>query len=282
MLVKYGELLPTETRSFKGCRVFSYKELKDATAEFHEDNKLGKGGFGVVYKGTLSDGSEVAIKYLSQGSKQGNEEFMNELASIIAIQHKNLVKLKGCCIHGEERLIVYEYLENKSLDLSLFGTSTMRVLDWKTRYNIALGIARGLEYHHEQSEPRIVHRDIKAGNILLNKDFHPKISDFGLARFLPYDQSCIETERMAGTMGYLSPEAMKGHITEKADVFSFGVLLLEIISGMKKNDTRLQIDTQYIVDWVKISLDLSPYVMFLLTNLLLIAMNLGFPTTRGR
>ncbi|KAJ7516701.1 hypothetical protein O6H91_22G068100 [Diphasiastrum complanatum] len=236
----------TQTQFSKGCRLFSYKSLRDATKNFHEENKLGQGGFGVVYKGTLHDGSEVAVKLLSQGSMQGNEEFLNEVAMITSIQHKNLVELKGCCIEGEARLLVYEYLECKSLDLILFG---MHMLDWKTRYNIIVGIAHGLEYLHEESKPRILHRDIKVSNILLDISFQPKISDFGLARFLPDDQSSIETLRMAGTRGYLAPEALYGCLTEKADVFSFGVLLLEIVSGRKNLDIRLPNDTHYIVDW---------------------------------
>ncbi|KAJ7519425.1 hypothetical protein O6H91_20G037700 [Diphasiastrum complanatum] len=186
----------TETHFFKGCLMVSYKSLKDATRNFHKENKLGQGGFGVVYKGTLYDGSEAAIKLLSQGSMQGNEEILNEVVIITSIQHKNLVKLKGCCIEGDARLLVYEYLEQKSLDFSLFG---MHRLDWETRYNIIVGIARGLEYLHEESEPRILHRDIKLSNILLDKSFQPKISDFGLARFISDDQSSIETLRMAGT-----------------------------------------------------------------------------------
>ncbi|KAJ7561872.1 hypothetical protein O6H91_03G045000 [Diphasiastrum complanatum] len=236
----------TKTEFFEGCPMFSYKALKEATQNFLKENKLGQGGFGAVYKGILYDGSVVAIKHLSRNSMQGNEEFLNEVAIITAIQHKNLVKLKGCCIEGEERLLVYEYLDHKSLDLNLFGTC---VLNWKTRYNITVGIARGIDYLHAESEPRIVHRDIKASNVLLDIDFQPKLSDFGLARLFPEEQSFIATTTFAGTMGYLAPEATHGHLTEKVDVYSFGVLLLEIISGRKNQEIQLQIETLYIVDW---------------------------------
>ncbi|KAJ7564408.1 hypothetical protein O6H91_02G016300 [Diphasiastrum complanatum] len=247
LVMSLEEHLSTKTKFLEGCPMFSYEALKDATKNFLKENKLGQGSFGVVYKGILYDGSEVAIKHLSRNSTQGNAEFMNEVAIITSIQHKNLVKLKGCCIEGEERLLVYEYLDHKSLDLSLFGT---RVLNWKTRYDIIVGIARGINYLHEESEPRILHRDIKVSNILLDIDFQPKISDFGLARLFPEEQSFIATTNFAGTTGYLAPEAIRGHLTEKVDVYSFGVLLLEIISGRKNQEIELQIETPYIVDWV--------------------------------
>ncbi|KAJ7561873.1 hypothetical protein O6H91_03G045100 [Diphasiastrum complanatum] len=233
---------PIDIKRFKGCRLFSYEALKDATRNFHEENKLGKGGFGVVYKGILSDGSEVAIKHLSQSSAQGNKEFLTEVSIITNIRHKNLVKLKGCCIQGEERLLVYEYLEHKSLDHFLFG---QYLLNWKTRCNIAIGIARGLDYLHEESEPSILHRDIKVGNVLLDINFQPKISDFGLSRIFSDDQSFIRTMKYAGTRGYLAPEATTGYLTIKSDVYSFGVLLLEIVSGRMNQD----VFDKCIVDW---------------------------------
>ncbi|KAJ7561451.1 hypothetical protein O6H91_03G029100 [Diphasiastrum complanatum] len=233
------------TKRFKQCPMFTYENLKDATRNFHEDNKLGKGGFGIVYKGILFDGSEVAIKHLSLGSTQGNEEFVNEVAIITTIKHKNLVKLRGCCIEGNERLLVYEYLEHKSLDLFLFGK---HLLNWKARYNIAVGIARGLNYLHEESEPRILHRDIKATNVLLDMKFQPKISDFGLSRFFFDDESFVATMRLAGTRGYIAPEAATGYLTLKSDIFSFGVLLLEIVSGRKNHEISLQTNAQSTVD----------------------------------
>ncbi|KAJ7561458.1 hypothetical protein O6H91_03G029200 [Diphasiastrum complanatum] len=235
----------TETKFFKGCLMFSYEALRDATKDFLQENKLGQGSYGVVYKGILYDGSEVAIKHLSRHSTQGNEEFVNEVAIITSIQHKNLVKLKGCCIEGEERLLVYEYMDHKSLDLSLFGT---HVLNWKTRYNITVGIASAINYLHEESEPRILHRNIKVSKILLDINFQPKISDFVLARLFPEEQSFIDTTTFLETTGYLAPEATHGHLTEKVDVFSFGVLLFEIISGRKNQEIGLQNETLYIVD----------------------------------
>ncbi|PIA37786.1 hypothetical protein AQUCO_03000368v1 [Aquilegia coerulea] len=177
---------------------FSYAELKNATGDFNPTNKLGEGGFGPVYKGILSDGKEVAVKKLLVTSHQGKSQFVAEISIISAVQHRNLVKLFGCCIEGENRLLVYEYLKNKSLDQALFGKSAVH-LDWATRYNICLGAARGLTYLHEESKPRIVHRDVKASNILLDIDLNPKISDFGLAKLYDDKKTHIST-RVAGTM----------------------------------------------------------------------------------
>ncbi|TQE03467.1 hypothetical protein C1H46_010947 [Malus baccata] len=177
---------------------FSYAELRVATEDFNPSNKLGEGGYGPVYKGTLSDGRVVAVKQLSVASHQGKSQFVSEIATISAVQHRNLVKLYGCCIEGSHRILVYEYLENKSLDHALFGTSNLH-LDWPTRFNILLGTARGLAYLHEESRPRIVHRDVKASNILLDAKLSPKISDFGLAKLYDDEKTHIST-RVAGTM----------------------------------------------------------------------------------
>ncbi|MBA0818207.1 hypothetical protein Gohar_028063, partial [Gossypium harknessii] len=177
---------------------YSYSELKAATENFSSSNKLGEGGFGPVYKGTLSDGTVVAVKRLSVASNQGKEQFVTEIATISAVQHRNLVKLLGCCIGGKRRLLVYEYLENKSLDQALFGKIDLR-LDWPTRFNICLSTARGLAYLHEESRPRFVHRDVKASNILLDAELCPKISDFGLAKLYD-DKKTHVTTRAAGTM----------------------------------------------------------------------------------
>ncbi|XP_030479933.1 probable LRR receptor-like serine/threonine-protein kinase At1g56140 isoform X1 [Cannabis sativa] len=209
---------------------FSYAELRAATGDFSSANKLGEGGFGHVYKGTLSDGKEVAVKQLSVASNHGKGQFMAEIATISVVQHRNLVKLYGCCIQGNRRILVYEYLHNRSLDQALFGKNNLH-LDWPTRFNICLGIARGLAYLHEESSPRIVHRDVKASNILLDDALCPKISDFGLAKLYDDNKTHMST-RVAGTIGYLAPEyAMRGHLTEKADIFGFGVVALEIVSG---------------------------------------------------
>ncbi|XP_017978562.1 PREDICTED: probable LRR receptor-like serine/threonine-protein kinase At1g56130 [Theobroma cacao] len=227
---------------------FSYSELKAATEDFSPSRKLGEGGFGPVYKGTLSDGRVVAVKQLSVASHQGKDQFATEIATISAVQHRNLVKLYGCCIEGNRRLLVYEYLENKSLDQALFGDNYLH-LDWPTRFNVCLSTARGLAYLHEESRPRIVHRDVKASNILLDAELCPKISDFGLAKLYDDKKTHIST-RVAGTIGYLAPEyAMRGHLTEKADVFGFGVVALEIVSGRPNSDNSLENDRIYLLEW---------------------------------
>ncbi|KAL5977031.1 hypothetical protein ACLOJK_021369 [Asimina triloba] len=227
---------------------FSYSELRNATDDFSPANKLGEGGFGSVYKGILSDGKVVAVKQLSVASRQGKSQFVTEIATISAVQHKNLVKLYGCCIEGDNRLLVYEFLENKSLDQALFGRDKLN-LDWPTRYDICLGTARGLSYLHEESRLRIVHRDVKASNILLDAELVPKISDFGLAKLYDDKKTHMST-RVAGTIGYLAPEyAMRGHLTEKADVFAFGVVALEILSGRPNQDSSLDQEKIYLLEW---------------------------------
>lgn len=213
-----------------GALTFNYSELHNATNGFSLANKLGQGGFGIVYKGALGDGRLVAVKKLSVTSDQGNNQFLAEIATISAVQHRNLVKLYGCCVHGDERLLVYEFLENSSLNHALFGKTSLLV-DWGTRYDICLGIARGLAYLHEESRVRIVHRDVKASNILLDASLNPKISDFGLAK-LYNDKMTHMSTKVAGTIGYLAPEyVMRGHLSEKTDVFAFGVVALEIVAG---------------------------------------------------
>ncbi|XP_062168838.1 probable LRR receptor-like serine/threonine-protein kinase At1g56140 isoform X1 [Alnus glutinosa] len=238
------ELLGIDVRTF----TFSYAVLKTATEEFSPANKLGEGGFGPVFKGTLDDGRVIAVKQLSVASHQGKNQFITEIATISAVQHRNLVKLYGCCIEGDQRLLVYEFLENRSLDQALFGTRSLN-LDWSTRFDICLGVARGLAYLHEESRLRIVHRDVKASNILLDSDLIPKISDFGLAKLYDDKKTHIST-RVAGTIGYLAPEyAMRGHLTEKADVFAFGVVALEIVSGRPNSDSSLEEDKVYLLEW---------------------------------
>ncbi|KAL7130612.1 hypothetical protein ABFS83_13G146000 [Erythranthe nasuta] len=239
------ELLGVETRPY----TYSYAELRSATDDFSTANKLGEGGFGPVYKGTLEDGREVAVKKLSVASRQGKNQFVAEIITISSVLHRNLVKLYGCCIEGDKRLLVYEYLENKSLDQALFGRIKSPRLDWPTRFDICLGVARGLAYLHEESRLRIVHRDVKASNILLDSKFNPKISDFGLAKLYDDRDTHIST-RVAGTIGYLAPEyAMRGHLTEKVDVFGFGVVALEIISGRANADSSLDQDRIYLLEW---------------------------------
>eukprot|EP01018_Ginkgo_biloba_P008796 Gb_30008 [translate_table: standard] len=223
---------------------FSYETLQRATRNFNPTNKLGEGGFGSVHKGTLPDGREIAVKRLFFDTRQGIHEFLNEVNLISRIQHKNLVKLLGCSAQGPERLLVYEYHPNKGLDQFIFDGRRNRVLNWRMRYNIIVEIAGGLAYLHEESDIRIIHRDIKASNILLDKNYKPKIADFGLARYFADDQSHIST-RVAGTLGYMAPEyIVHGVLTEKADIFSFGVLVLEIISGRKNNQFIMSDDMQ--------------------------------------
>ncbi|XP_048548139.1 cysteine-rich receptor-like protein kinase 6 [Triticum urartu] len=210
--------------------------LRAATDNFAERNKLGEGGFGAVYKGVLHEGEEIAVKRLSQSSTQGIEELKTELVLLAKLQHRNLVRLVGVCLEEPEKLLVYEYMPNGSLDTLLFDDEKRRDLDLGKRLKIVNGIARGLQYLHEDSQPRIVHRDLKASNVLLDSDCNPKISDFGLAKLFGWDQSQAITSHIAGTYGYMSPEyAMRGQYSVKSDAFSFGVLVLEIVTGRKSN-----------------------------------------------
>ncbi|CAN1328058.1 G-type lectin S-receptor-like serine/threonine-protein kinase At1g11330 [Linum perenne] len=215
-------------------KIYSVATIMDATDNFSLQNKLGQGGFGPVYKGKLGEGREVAVKRLSRSSGQGLVEFRNEVILIAKLQHRNLVRLLGCCIHGEEKMLVYEYMPNKSLDSFIFGE---KLLDWNKRFSIIEGIAQGLLYLHKYSRVRIIHRDMKASNILLDGNLNPKISDFGMARIFNTNVLEANTNRVVGTYsGYMSPEyAMEGTFSIKSDVFSFGVLLLEIVSGRKNH-----------------------------------------------
>ncbi|KAG7975914.1 hypothetical protein I3843_06G123800 [Carya illinoinensis] len=214
--------------------LFSYKSVLAATDNFSTANKLGEGGFGPVYKGKLLRGQEIAVKMLSKRSGQGIEEFRNETTLIAKLQHRNLVKLLGCCIEGDEKILIYEYMPNKSLDFYLFDPAKKKMLDWGIRIYIIEGIAQGLLYLHQYSRLRIIHRDMKPSNILLDSEMNPKISDFGMARIVGDNAIQANTNRIVGTFGYMSPEyAMEGLYSIKSDVFSFGVLLLEIVSGKK-------------------------------------------------
>ncbi|XP_059623655.1 G-type lectin S-receptor-like serine/threonine-protein kinase RKS1 isoform X2 [Cornus florida] len=205
-----------------------------ATDNFCVNRKLGEGGFGPVYKGELSNGQEIAVKRLSKNSGQGVIEFKNEVVLIAKLQHRNLVRVLGCCIENEETMLIYEYMPNKSLDYFIFDETRKSLLDWKKRHEIIVGIARGILYLHQDSRLRIIHRDLKASNILLDDELNPKISDFGTARIFGANQSEANTNRVMGTYGYMSPEyALDGLFSVKSDVFSFGVIVLEVIIGKK-------------------------------------------------
>ncbi|ESQ38349.1 hypothetical protein EUTSA_v10029153mg [Eutrema salsugineum] len=209
-----------------------FKTIEAATDKFSGNNKIGQGGFGEVYKGTLPNGTEVAVKRLSRNSRQGTQEFKNEVVLVAKLQHRNLVRLLGFCVEGNEQILVYEFVPNKSLDYFLFDPTKRRKLNWTRRYNIIGGIARGILYLHQDSRLTIIHRDLKASNILLDDEMNPKIADFGMARTFGIEQTRAKTNKIAGTFGYMAPEyAMHGRFSMKSDVYSFGVLVLEIISG---------------------------------------------------
>ncbi|KAK4261349.1 hypothetical protein QN277_004359 [Acacia crassicarpa] len=230
---------------------FKYSTLERATDSFDVANKLGQGGFGTVYKGILPDGREIAVKRLYFNNRHRAEDFYNEVNIISSVEHKNLVRLLGCSCSGPESLLVYEYLPNKSLDRFIFDKNRGKELNWDRRYEIIIGTAEALVYLHEKSKIKIIHRDIKASNILLDTRLRAKIADFGLARSFQEDKSHISTA-IAGTLGYMAPEYLAhGQLTEKADVYSFGVLLLEIVTGRLNNRSKAleYSDSLIIVTW---------------------------------
>ncbi|KAI9123914.1 hypothetical protein K1719_005214 [Acacia pycnantha] len=223
---------------------FSLATIEAATNKFSQENCLGQGGFGQVHKGILSNGQEIAVKRLSKGSGQGAEEFKNEVLLIAKLQHRNLVTLIGFCVEEQEKILIYEYVPNESLDYFLFGTQKNRRLTWEERYEIIRGVAGGILYLHEYSRLKIIHRDLKPSNILLDNEMNAKISDFGLARMVAINENEGNTRRIVGTYGYMPPEyAMFGLYSEKTDVFSFGVIVLEIING--KKNVSCHDDSQY-------------------------------------
>ncbi|XP_039159365.1 proline-rich receptor-like protein kinase PERK15 isoform X2 [Eucalyptus grandis] len=227
---------------------FTYKEIKIATDDFSNLNLLGQGGFGHVHRGVLSCGKVVAIKQLKAGSRQGEREFQAEIEIISRIHHRHLVSLVGYCISGAHRILVYEFVPNSTLEFHLHGKD-QPTMTWPIRMKIALGSAKGLAYLHEECNPRIIHRDIKAANILLESNF--EVADFGLAKFASDADTHVST-RVMGTFGYLAPDyATSGNLTEKADVFSFGVVLLELIKGRRPVDITLPSDEHSLVDWAR-------------------------------
>lgn len=229
---------------------FSYDELAAGADGFSEANLLGQGGFGHVYKGTVR-GQEVAIKKLRAGSGQGHREFRAEVDIISRVHHKNLVSLVGFCIHAEQRLLVYEYVPNKTLESHLHHGSNRAALDWPRRWKIAVGSAKGLAYLHEDCHPKIIHRDIKAANILLDYSYEPKVADFGLAKCQEAEHTAVST-RVMGTFGYLAPEYYAtGKVSDRSDVFSFGVMLLELITGRTPIMTSSDQQPETLVDWAR-------------------------------
>nr|CAB3496569.1 unnamed protein product [Digitaria exilis] len=230
---------------------FTYEELASATGGFASANVLGQGGFGYVYRGVLpGSGKEVAVKQLKAGSGQGEREFQAEVEIISRVHHRHLVTLVGYCISGSsQRLLVYEFVPNNTLEHHLHGKG-VAVMNWPTRLAIALGSAKGLAYLHEDCHPRIIHRDIKAANILLDENFEAKVADFGLAK-LTTDTNTHVSTRVMGTFGYLAPEyASSGKLTDKSDVFSFGVMLLELITGKRPVDPSNYMEDS-LVDWAR-------------------------------
>ncbi|KAG0557806.1 hypothetical protein KC19_11G158400 [Ceratodon purpureus] len=230
--------------------IYPYHELRAATRDFHPDMKLGEGGYGAVYKGILPNQSMVAVKQLFVKNTQGIDDFLNEVVLITGMKHRNLVNLKGCCLREHQRLLVYEYVDNYDVEQVLLRGEHKTSLSWTVRHSICLGVARGLHYLHSLARPKIIHRDIKASNVLLDRNFEPKIADFGLALLFPDEQSHIMTVHVAGTKGYLAPEyASLGQLSEKVDVYSFGVLCLEVLSGRRNIDETMPLDEIYLSKW---------------------------------
>ncbi|KAL2232050.1 UNVERIFIED_CONTAM: Cysteine-rich receptor-like protein kinase 41 [Sesamum indicum] len=229
---------------------YDFEKIRAATNDFSEANKLGEGGFGAVYRGKLLNNQEIAVKRLSRNSSQGDVEFKNEVLLLVKLQHKNLVRLLGFSTQGHERLLIYEFVSNGSLDHFIFDPIKASILDWDKRYKIIQGISRGLLYLHEDSMLRIIHRDLKASNVLLDEKMNPKISDFGMARLLVVDQSQDRTNRIVGTYGYMAPEyATHGQFSIKSDVFSFGVLVLELVSGKEKTFLLNDENPEYLLSY---------------------------------
>lgn len=242
---------PTESSRLGNSRPwFTYEEIVDATNGFSMQNLLGEGGFGRVYKGYLVDGREIAVKQLNVGGGQGEREFKAEVEIISRVHHRHLVSLVGYCISENQRLLVYDYVPNNNLYFHL-QEEGRPVMEWTKRVKVAAGAARGIAYLHEDCHPRIIHRDIKSSNILLDNSFEARVSDFGLAK-LAGDVNTHVTTRVIGTFGYMAPEyAASGMLTEKSDVYSFGVVLLELITGRKPVDPSQPSGNESLVEWAR-------------------------------
>ncbi|XP_019172335.1 PREDICTED: cysteine-rich receptor-like protein kinase 2 [Ipomoea nil] len=255
-----GDIL--RATQLRGPENYRYKDLKSATKNFSKEYKLGEGGFGDVYKGILKNGDVIAVKKLTMTSSRAKADFETEVRLITNVHHRNLIRLLGCSAKGEELLLVYEYMKNASLDRYIYGDKR-GILNWKQRVDIILGTARGLAYLHEQFYVCIIHRDIKSSNILLDDDFQPKIADFGLAKLLPESQSHLST-KFAGTLGYTAPEyAIHGHLSEKVDTYSFGIVVLEIISSRKNSDIQVESVTEYLLEQAWKSYENEDYLRLL-------------------
>ncbi|XAR64265.1 Non-specific serine/threonine protein kinase [Bertholletia excelsa] len=233
------------------ARSFTFRDLAAATKNFREVNLIGEGGFGRVFKGRLESGQIVAVKQLNPNGLQGNQEFIVEVLMLSLLHHPNLVTLIGYCTDGDQRLLVYEYMANGSLENHLFDIEPDKEpLSWSTRIKIAVGAARGLEYLHCKANPPVIYRDMKSANILLDENFNPKLSDFGLAKLGPVGDNTHVSTRVMGTFGYCAPEyAMSGKLTLKSDIYSFGVFLLELITGRKAHDATKKHGEQNLVTW---------------------------------
>ncbi|GAB4837914.1 hypothetical protein Ancab_027440 [Ancistrocladus abbreviatus] len=247
-----SSLVSVEVQNIGWGRWYSLKELEIATRGFSDENVIGEGGYGIVYKGVLDDGSVVAVKNLLNNKGQAEKEFKVEVEAIGKVRHKNLVGLVGYCAEGAQRMLVYEYVDNGNLEQWLHGdVGPVSPLTWDVRVKIAIGTAKGLAYLHEGLEPKVVHRDVKSSNILLDKNWNPKVSDFGLAKLLGSGASYVTT-RVMGTFGYVSPEyASTGMLSEGSDVYSFGVLLMELITGRSPVDYSRPPGEVNLVDWFK-------------------------------
>lgn len=236
------------------AKVFTYKELGDATDGFSDEHRIGEGGFGVVYKGRIQSNDQVvAVKQLDRQGRQGTREFISEVLMLSLLKHPNLVNLIGYCVEDDHRILIYEYMPQGSLEDHLLELApNKKHLSWDLRMKIAEGAARGLEYLHEIAEPKVIYRDFKASNILLDDDFNPKLSDFGMAKMGPTQGQLYITTRVMGTYGYCAPEyAASGQLTSKSDVYSFGVVLLEIISGRRVIDVARSADEQNLIQWAQ-------------------------------